>query len=165
MTAAQLEALQQLYSDSQVWGDQLGAVEGELDEIERALDAKEHEMDDADRHLAVIEDRQRRFQRLIELFEQTAPDAFQAPTKQELLGLAKRLYQQIADYDKEIESLGSPRTLTDLLFLLSDAHARFRQIHSAAAERRFIHDPTLPPDGVPELTEEEEPGFLVGEIQ
>jgi predicted nucleic acid-binding Zn-ribbon protein len=115
------------------WEKELIQREAEMDAIDQQLTQKEAVLQAVGHNIEVIDDRLQKFDELISKYEIKMGARPKQDTKGRMLHEIKRIYEELEEHDESLKALMKhPRTLKDMLYLMSDVVARFREVETKA---------------------------------
>jgi hypothetical protein len=125
------------------WEAELRDSEASVSALEADLRQKGGVLRVLEAQLDLLEDRQLRFKRLLEIFEAASGTFEVADRKGEMLRLAQSVSGALADHAREVaDRQEAPRALGDVVLLLADFHSRLRELELAAFRRGAVGSPT-----------------------
>jgi septal ring factor EnvC (AmiA/AmiB activator) len=133
------DSFREISSAAAEWESELSQNEQEIAALERDLQQKSDVLRTLQLELDVLEDRQLRFARLLEILEAASGSPKVSDRKGEMLHIAELLYAALAEHGRRIaKHQNNPETLKHLLLLLADFHSRFQNLKVTAFRRGMI---------------------------
>lgn len=128
----QYEYLSGINDEYNKWARSLNEQQLKISQLETNLEIKKSLLNKLDQNLDIIKDRQKRFDKLISIYEAKLPQSNDL-TRPEVLEMAQSLSKSLEVHDDQLQHMNRDvRTLKDMLYLLTDMKCRFDEIRHQA---------------------------------
>lgn len=144
----QLQKLNEINEKFNAWEERLNHENEEVSKLENHVNLKGALFDSIENNLEIIEDRQNKFDKLLQMYESQSGNPLYS--RFEILEKTKSLSRNLEDHNHEIEQMNNNiQTLKDMIYLISDIHCKYSKL------KRMIPRITPGEEAVEEEEEEE----------
>lgn len=123
------------------WASRLNEEENQIRMLESQVEFKELKINELERNLGIIEQRQKQFDQLLTIYEEQSGNVNPELTRSEVLDKAKSLSRNLEKHQKEIKKMNeNVTTLKDMIFLISDIHCKFSKLKDEIAPNQTLDE-------------------------